>query len=93
MDHRRLSAGAGHLDFRAPLAALKRIGYDGWLTLECRILGEDRAKALAESARLIRNVWAEVWGGQEDVETDVTQKSSALESARLSRRHPRSLGL
>ncbi len=59
-DSNRYQPGAGHLDFRGPLAALKRVGYDGWLTLECRVVGEDRAKALADSARLIRSVWAEV---------------------------------
>jgi sugar phosphate isomerase/epimerase len=59
-DSNRYEPGAGHLDFRAPLAALKRVGYDGWLTLECKILGEDKAKALADSARLIRGIWAEI---------------------------------
>ena len=59
-DSNRYQPGAGHLDFRAPLAALKRVGYDGWLTLECRILGEDRAAALRDAARLIRRLWDEV---------------------------------
>lgn len=59
-DSNRYEPGAGHLDFRAPLAALKRVGYDGWLTLECRILGEDKLKALASSAELIRRLWDEV---------------------------------
>ena len=52
--------GAGHLDFGPGLAALKRIGYDGFMTLECRILGKDKGKALAESARYIREIWADV---------------------------------
>jgi sugar phosphate isomerase/epimerase len=59
-DSNRYEPGAGHLDFRAPLAALKRVGYDGWLTLECKILGENKEQALADSARLIRGLWAEV---------------------------------
>lgn len=59
-DSNRYQPGAGHLDFRPPLAALKRVGYDGWLTLECRVLGEDPAAALADTARLIRSIWAEV---------------------------------
>jgi sugar phosphate isomerase/epimerase len=59
-DSNRYQPGAGHLDFRPGLAALKRIGYDGFMTLECRILGEDRGKALIESARMIRDLWAEV---------------------------------
>jgi sugar phosphate isomerase/epimerase len=56
-DSNRCEPGAGHLDFRPGLAALKRTGYDGYLTLECRILGADNGKALAESARLIRSIW------------------------------------
>ena len=59
-DSNRYQPGAGHLGFRPGLAALKRIGYDGFMTLECRILGEDRGKALIESARMIRDLWAEV---------------------------------
>ena len=56
-DSNRYEPGTGHLDFRGPLAALKRVGYDGWLTLECRVFGEDRAAALADAARLIRSTW------------------------------------
>jgi sugar phosphate isomerase/epimerase len=59
-DSHRYEPGSGHLDFRSPLAALKRVGYDGWLTLECKILGEDKAGALAKSAKLVRDLWAEV---------------------------------
>jgi sugar phosphate isomerase/epimerase len=59
-DSNRFEPGAGHLDFKPGLAALKRIGYDGFMTLECRIMGEDKAKALQDSARLIRRLWDEV---------------------------------
>ena len=59
-DSNRYEPGTGHLDFRPGLAALKRIGYDGFMTLECRIMGEDKGKALAESARYIRDIWEQV---------------------------------
>ncbi len=59
-DSNRYQPGAGHLDFRPGLAALKRIGYDGFMTLECRILGDDKGQALADSARLIREIWEQV---------------------------------
>ena len=59
-DSNRYQPGAGHLDFRPGLAALKRIGYDGYLTLECKILGEDQGQALVECARYIRAIWDEV---------------------------------
>ncbi|MGQ9586102.1 MAG: TIM barrel protein [Anaerolineae bacterium] len=36
-DSNRLVPGRGHTDFRSGFAALKRIGYDGYLALECRI--------------------------------------------------------
>ena len=59
-DSNRYQPGAGHLDFRPGLAALKRIGYDGFMTLECRILGQDKGAALIKAARHIRELWAEV---------------------------------
>ena len=59
-DSNRFQPGAGHLDFRPGLAALKRIGYDGYMTLECKILGEDHGRALVETARFIRRIWDEV---------------------------------
>jgi sugar phosphate isomerase/epimerase len=59
-DSNRFEPGAGHLDFRPGLAALKRIGYDGFMTLECKIMGADKGKALTDSAKLLRKVWDEV---------------------------------
>lgn len=59
-DSHRFQPGSGHLDFCPGLAALKRIGYDGFLTLECKIMGADKGKALTDSAKLIRKLWDEV---------------------------------
>ncbi|MBN1138059.1 MAG: sugar phosphate isomerase/epimerase, partial [Anaerolineae bacterium] len=59
-DSNRFQPGAGHLDFKPGLAALKRIGYDGFMTLECRVMGADKGQALAESARYIRDLWEQV---------------------------------
>lgn len=59
-DSNRYQPGAGHLDFRPGLAALKQIGYDGFMTLECRILGQDKGQALVDAARYIREIWASV---------------------------------
>jgi sugar phosphate isomerase/epimerase len=56
-DSNRYQPGAGHLDFAPGLAALKRIGYDGWMTLECRVMGEDKGAALMASAEYIRDIW------------------------------------
>jgi sugar phosphate isomerase/epimerase len=39
-DSNRRLPGAGHIDFRAGLAALQAIGYDGWYSLECAVDGE-----------------------------------------------------
>jgi sugar phosphate isomerase/epimerase len=58
-DSHRYQPGSGHLDFGPGLAALKRIGYDGFMTLECKIMGEDKGKALTESAAVIRKLWDE----------------------------------
>ena len=38
-DSQRLEPGKGHLDFDAVFGALKRIGYDGWATIECNLSG------------------------------------------------------
>ena len=59
-DSNRYQPGAGHLDFKPGLAALKQIGYDGFMTLECRIIGEDKGQALIESAQYIRDLWEQI---------------------------------
>jgi sugar phosphate isomerase/epimerase len=59
-DSNRYQPGAGHLDFRPGLAALKQIGYNGFMTLECRVMGEDKGQALIDSARYIRDLWDQV---------------------------------
>jgi sugar phosphate isomerase/epimerase len=59
-DSNRFQPGAGHLDFGPGLAALKKIGYDGFMTLECRIIGEDKGQALIESAQYVRDLWDKI---------------------------------
>jgi len=59
-DSNRYQPGAGHLDFRPGLAALKHTGYDGFMTFECKVMGADKGKALTEAAALIRKLWDEV---------------------------------
>jgi sugar phosphate isomerase/epimerase len=51
-DSNRLQPGTGHLDFAAVTEALHATGYDGWLTLECRLRG-DPWEALPATARLL----------------------------------------
>lgn len=51
-----IGRGAGHLGFRPGLAALKRVGYDGFMTLGNRIMGEDKGRALVEAAQPIRKI-------------------------------------
>ncbi len=55
-DSNRLQPGLGHLDFRPGFAALKEIGYDGFLGIECRVQGE-KETALPESMALLREWW------------------------------------
>jgi sugar phosphate isomerase/epimerase len=38
-DSQRLEPGQGHLDFDAVFAALDRMGYDGWTSMECHLSG------------------------------------------------------
>ena len=56
-DSNRLQPGRGHLDFRPGFAALKAIGYDGWLGIECRLDGPID-QVIPETAALLRELWA-----------------------------------
>lgn len=61
-DNNRLQPGAGCLDLLPSFGALKRIEYDGWITIECSALGgplasQGPAAMLAESARYLRREW------------------------------------
>jgi sugar phosphate isomerase/epimerase len=58
-DSNRLQPGRGHLDFRTGFAALKEVGYDGYLGIECRVEGPYE-ESLADSAALLRELWATV---------------------------------
>lgn len=55
-DNNRLEPGAGCLDFATPFAALRAIGYEGFVTLECRLSGE-AGEVLPRSARWLRERW------------------------------------
>ena len=52
-DTNRLQPGTGHMDFAGVFAALREVGYDGWLTFECRLRGTPE-EALPASARFLR---------------------------------------
>ena len=56
-DSNRVQPGKGHLDFRPGFAALKAIGYDGWIALECRITGP-YDDAIRETAAYLRQEWS-----------------------------------
>jgi sugar phosphate isomerase/epimerase len=56
-DSGRYQPGTGHLDFTPGFRALKRIGYDGYMTLECKIKGAPTAEALRATAEYIRTTW------------------------------------
>ena len=51
-DSNRLQPGTGHLDFAAAFGALRTIGYDRWLALECRLRG-DPVEALASTTQFL----------------------------------------
>jgi sugar phosphate isomerase/epimerase len=51
-DTNRLQPGAGHMDFGSVFGALRDIGYDAWLTFECRLRG-DASEALPASTRFL----------------------------------------
>src|SRR5215203_5233040 len=55
-DSNRLQPGRGQLDFRPGFRALKEIGYDGPLAIECRVDGP-YDEAIREAVTLIRREW------------------------------------
>lgn len=55
-DSNRLEPGAGHTDFASGIAALKSIGYDGWLTIESGASTEPE-DALNRANSFIRSLW------------------------------------
>jgi len=57
-DSNREQPGRGHLDFRPGFRALKEIGYEGPLSLECRLVG-DPLQALQEAGDYLRRQWEE----------------------------------
>lgn len=61
-DNNRLQPGAGCLNLQPSFCALKRIGYQGWIAIECSALGgplatEGPAAMLTETARYLRREW------------------------------------
>ena len=54
-DSNRAHPGTGHVDFAGALAALRDIGFDGYMALECGLRG-DASKVLPEVARYLRGL-------------------------------------
>ncbi len=54
-DNTRLQPGMGHIDFAAVTAALREIGFHGWLAMECTLRGDPRL-ALRRAADVLRAV-------------------------------------
>ena len=53
-DSNRQMPGLGHTDFKAGFAALRDIGYSGWMALECGNPDADKQAGLTKSAQYIR---------------------------------------
>ncbi len=56
-DSNRLQPGRGHLDFGPGFGALKEMGYDGYLGIECRV-DRPMPEAMAEAMARLREWWA-----------------------------------
>lgn len=52
-DSNRQLPGKAHTDFRTPFQTLKRLNYEGYLSMECRI-GEERRELLQETLQFLR---------------------------------------
>ena len=61
-DNTRVQPGIGDIDWRAGIQALADVGFDGYLTFECRVAGEPEA-ALAKSVAFLRQTVAAAQSG------------------------------
>ena len=57
-DHPRILPGYGHSDFKAGFAALKEIGYTGYMALECGVPDPDAEGALIKTAAFLKEQMA-----------------------------------
>lgn len=60
-DSHRYQPGSGHTDFGTGLQALHQTGYNGAMAFECRVLGEDGAKAYTASLHFIKSLRDQIW--------------------------------
>jgi sugar phosphate isomerase/epimerase len=54
-DSNRVTPGHGHTDFAAAFTALEKVGWDGYMALECSTRG-DAAEDIARAAQLLRSL-------------------------------------
>ncbi|MDP6124554.1 MAG: sugar phosphate isomerase/epimerase [Candidatus Latescibacteria bacterium] len=54
-DHPRILPGYGNSDFKPGFAALKEIGYDGYMALECGVPDPDKQAALTRTVEFLRS--------------------------------------
>lgn len=57
-DSNRLLPGHGHTDFVGAFRALKQIGFEGWMALECGVLGRPE-ETLPAAAEFLKACWAQ----------------------------------
>ncbi len=70
-ENTRVEPGPGSMDFARCFAALRAIGYRGWVEIECRSLTGPAEQVLPRSAAHLREAWDEagklagLWQGQQ----------------------------
>lgn len=55
-DNQRYQPGSGSIDFKELFGVLKKMQYEGLLTLECRVKGENLKQAYAESLHFLKEL-------------------------------------
>ena len=59
-ENTRVEPGPGSRDFKPGFEALKKIGYDGFIEIECRSLSGDPEIVYPKSINYLRNIWDSV---------------------------------
>jgi sugar phosphate isomerase/epimerase len=60
-DSHRYQPGSGHIDFKEGFQALKKINYDGAMTFECRVTGQNAEENYRKSLQYIKKLASDAW--------------------------------
>lgn len=79
-DSNRIQPGFGHTDFRSAFASLKKVGFEGYMSLECRIAGKPEV-SLAECVKHLQQEMDEE-GGEDSKESKNAKETKSSKTTK-----------